>query len=283
MSRTLAPRWGDNDRYFGPFTVAVDPKYRSWGITACSGDDECRGASLRLHLGALTLLVALPNKLLPPHRVKVAANWDAATVARLGRDWYYDVHRREYGFSTGDTGMVGGAVALHVRFGAQTHDSRTCRSKCYFLPWTSWRHVRRSLYDLAGAHFADVPQRRPDLRLGDPGFDNHWTVAEALQNACPAAKFAFRDYDGEELTVTARIEEREWHRGEGLFRWLSGFSKPIVQRSLDLRFSGETGKRKGSWKGGTIGHAIGLRPGELHEAAFRRYCAEHEMEFLGAV
>jgi hypothetical protein len=51
---------------------------------------------------------------------------------------------------------------------------------------------------------------------------------------------------------------------------------------LDIRFSEETGRRKGSWKGGTLGHGIDMLPGELHEAAFRRYCATHEMEFVGA-
>lgn len=37
--------------------------------------------------------------------------------------------------------------------------------------------------------------------------------------------------------------------------------------------------RKGSWKGGTIGHSIEMPPGELHADAFRRYCAEHNMTF----
>lgn len=282
MKHAIAPRWGDNDRHFGPFTAAWSDKYASWGAAACSGDDEYRGASLRLHLGPLTLLMALPDRLIPPHRTKVHANWDAATVERLGRDWYYNVHRREYGFSFNGTGMVGDTVALHVRFGAQTHDSSTERSKCYFLPWTRWRHVRRSLYDLDGAHFADIPERLPHLRLGDPGFNNHWEATHALEAACPAAKFAFKDYDDEELTVTARIEEREWRRGEGWFRCLSWFSKPIIHRSLDLHFSGETGRRKGSWKGGTIGHAIEMLPGELHEDAFRRYCTAHDMTFVGA-
>lgn len=281
MRQTIAPRWGDNDHYFGPFTVSLDPRYKTWGASLCSGDDECRGASLRLHLGALTLLVAVPDRLFPPHRVKVTPGWDDATVARLGRDWYYDVQRREYGFSFADTGMVGGVVALHVRLGRQTYDSSTSQSKCYFLPWTCWRHVRHSLYDLEGAHFADVPQRPVSLRLGDPGFHNHWEASRALGAACPTATFAFKDFDGEELTVTTRIEEREWRRGEGSFRWLSWFSKPIIHRSLDLRFSGETGKRKGSWKGGTVGHSIGMKPGELHEAAFRRYCEAHDMTFVG--
>lgn len=54
-----------------------------------------------------------------------------------------------------------------------------------------------------------------------------------------------------------------------------------VRRSLDIQFSGETGTRKGSWKGGTVGHSIDMLPGELHEAAFRRYCSEHKMAFVG--
>lgn len=61
-------------------------------------------------------------------------------------------------------------------------------------------------------------------------------------------------------------------------------------RNLDLRFSGETGREKGSWKGGTIGTSIEMRPGELHEAAFRRYCDEehraksgkYRITFIGA-
>jgi hypothetical protein len=54
-----------------------------------------------------------------------------------------------------------------------------------------------------------------------------------------------------------------------------------VRRSLDLQFSAEVGKRKGSWKGGTIGHSIDMMPGELHEAAFRRYCAQQGLTFVG--
>jgi len=92
---------------------------------------------------------------------------------------------------------------------------------------------------------------------------------------------AFRDFDGEELTATTHISEHEWHFGEGQFKWLSLFRRPKISRSLDISFSGETGRRKGSWKGGTTGHSIEMLPGELHYAAFQRYCAEHQMTFIG--
>src|SRR5690606_33228759 len=97
------------------------------------------------------------------------------------------------------------------------------------------------------------------------------------------AVFTFRDFDGEELTATTRIEEREWRFGVGWFKWLSLFRRPKVSRDLEITFSGETGKRKGSWKGGTIGDSIKMLPGELHEPAFRRYCAANGMTFVGAI
>jgi hypothetical protein len=48
-----------------------------------------------------------------------------------------------------------------------------------------------------------------------------------------------------------------------------------------MRFSSEVGERKGSWKGGTIGHSITLLPNELHEAGFRRYCEKEGLKFIG--
>lgn len=279
---TICRRWSDNDRYFGPFTFAHDRRYRPFAIDLRSGGDEDEGRGCRLRFSAFgfTMLVALPGWVLRPAR-----RW----VDTSRHEWskpvggYWDIIPREYGFSFSDTGMVGGTVALHVHFGRQTHDSSTDQSKCYFLPWTDWRHVRHSLYDLDGAHFADIPERKRGVTLGAPGFNNYWDVAHALEEACPKRAFAFKDFDGEELTATTRIEEREWLLGTRWCKWLSWFAKPKVHRSLDIRFSGETGKRKGSWKGGTIGHAIGMEPGELHEAAFRRYCAEHNMSFVAEV
>ena len=62
---------------------------------------------------------------------------------------------------------------------------------------------------------------------------------------------------------------------------------PALQDPGDV---GETGREKGSWKGGTIGTSIEMLPGELHESAFRRYCDEehraksgkYRIKFIGA-
>ncbi|WP_244504945.1 hypothetical protein [Pelagibacterium luteolum] len=182
---------------------------------------------------------------------------------------YWDVYRREFGFSVSEG-------FLHVKLGAQTHDSSTTKDWCKHLPWTQWRHVRHSFYGLDGQHVSTIPDTGKGYRL-DPG---RFERERAIADATPVASFAFDDFDGERLSVATKIEEREWRFGSGWFKWLSIFRRPKISRSLDLKFSGETGKRKGSWKGGTMGHSIEMLPGELHEAAFKRYCAKHDMKFV---
>lgn len=264
-------RWSDNDRRAGPFIYARDKRYKPLAVVLMSGDEEedfRAGCKFRMSAFGHTLIIALPA-IIKPWRRKVypGAAWDEATVARLGRDWYWDTKQREFGFSYSDG-------FLQVFFGRQTHDSSTTQNWCKHLPWTQWRHVRRSLYGLDGEHYWTEPKgiRYP---LGEDG----WKERQAIEDACPSQAFAFKDYDGEALTARTHIEEREWWFGTGWFKWLSVFRQPKISRYLDIKFSGETGKRKGSWKGGTIGHSIDMLTGESHEAAFRRYCAEHEMAF----
>lgn len=251
-----ALRWGDHDRYFGPFTWSYGSTYKHWSIVLRSrGDDDGDHGqcSLRISLWKATIIVALPN-IVRPWRKKVPAKWDAETVERLGRDWYWNIYPRRYGFSLND-----GHFSLY--FGRETHDSSTDQWWGCFLPWTQWRHVRHALYDLQGQHYW--------TEAGDG-----WEAYTEAKESCPQATFVFEDYDGQRLTASTRIEEREWHFGTGWFKWLSWFRRPKVRRSLDIEFSDEVGRDKGSWKGGMIGTGIDMHPGELHEAAFRRFCEQ---------
>jgi hypothetical protein len=274
-------RWSDNDRYFGPFTYSRGG-YCPFALVLGSGDgDENPGCRLRMSGFGHTLIIALPQIIRPWRRKVKFTHCDEATLGRIGQDWYWDCHEREYGFSLSTSGRVGDRSYdfLQVFFGRQTHDSSTDQNWCWFLPWKEWRHVRHSFYGHLGEHVATLPDTGKSYR-SDPGrFDRERVVADAT----PTRTFAFADYDGEELTATMRIEEREWRRGKGWFKWLSWFYKPMIQRSLDIEFSGETGDRKGSWKGGTLDHSIKMLPGELHEAAFRHYCNEHNMTFIGMI
>lgn len=268
-------RWGDNDHNIGPFTFAFRERWRHFAVLLSSGEDEYPGSSLRVSAFGNTMIVGLPQFVLRPHvgwHDLSGAEW--AKPGPDGRKGYIEIDRREYGFSLSEG-------HLSVKLGRQTNDSSTTRDWGCFLPWTQWRHVRRSFYGLQGEHIFDEPQDRMG-KLGTEEWRARWDAQQAREAAVPAATFAFNDFDGESLTATTKIEEREWKFGTGRFKWLSLFRKPKIRRSLDLRFSGETGDRKGSWKGGTIGHSIDMLPGELHEAAFRRYCAANKMTFVGS-
>lgn len=270
MAKGYTCSWGDNDHYVGPFTFAVDRRYRSFTFILSSGDDDGRLASFRVSMFGATAILALPRWLVPTEKKKVfPTSWDVETVKRLGRNWYWDETKREYGFSICDG-------HFNLMYGRQTHDSSTEQRWGCFLPWTQWRHARHSLYGLDGSLFAHLPT---NARWGTEAHEE----GRRLEEDCPTATFAFVDYDGEELTATTKIEEREWLFGTKWCKWLSWFSKPKVRRSLDIRFSGETGKRKGSWKGGTIGHGIDMLPNELHGPAFERYCTKHDMRFVGQI
>lgn len=266
-----AARWSDNDRYWGPFTWAYSANYRNWAVVLkadVNEDSDCGTSSLRFNAGACTLILTLPP-IIRPQVKRVVPGWDQATIARLGRDYYDLPTERAFGFSYSEG-------FLQVYRGLRTHDSSTDRTWGYFLPWTQWRHVRHSLYGLQGEHFWTEPRTGASGKLGGSG----WEAYRAAKDACPVVKFAFKDFDEQELVATTRIEEREWRFGAGWFKWLSWFRRRKIHRSLDIEFSGETGPEKGSWKGGTVGTGIEMLPGELHEAAFRRYCdQEHRSKY----
>lgn len=263
-------RWGDNDRHFGPFTYAHNTRYRPLGMVLSSAEEEYPGCNLRMSAFGHTLIAELPP-IIKPHVYWVdLSDRDWATPRPDGRKGYTQVDKRQYGFSYSDG-------FLQIYRGRVTMDSDTDRTWSKHLPWTRWRHVRRSFYGLNGEHVASLPDTGKSYRDDPERFERE----RAIEDATPTVAFEFDDFDGERITATTRIEEREWRFGAGWFRWLALFRKPKISRSLDIRFSAETGKRKGSWKGGTVGHAIEMEPAELHEAAFRRYCPEHDMTFAG--
>lgn len=264
-------RWSDNDHRRGRFIYARERRnYRSFGIALTSNgdEDEASFSTLRLHLFGHTFIAILPAIIKPVRTwVDTSQHEWASSSPKKG---YWDQHRNEYSFSIAEG-------YLHVHYGAQTHDSQTDKSWCWQMPWLDWRHVRRSFYGVKGEHIADMPHwDRPALI--------EWKVRhaeeEAVEQIVPTVSFGFLDMDGKRLDAKTRIEEREWRRGRGWWRWLSLVSRNMVRRSLTIEFSGETGRRKGSWKGGTIGTSIDMLPGELHEAAFRRHCALHGMTFV---
>lgn len=260
-----SPNWSDNDVHFGPFTYSSDrgKSYRRLGFEITSGAGEYPGCALRLYLYVGTFLIGLPQAVLKPHVTRVKAlYWSAEDIARIGRDWYEEVHARHYG-------IIYAERTLHVHYGPETMDSSTSKSRCYFIPWMERRMVRHSLYTPEGALFANLS-----------GIGN-WQTEHILRDACPVLKFRFNDFDGEEIVATCRVEEREWKHGTSWCKWISLFRRPEIVRSLNLQFSAEVGERKGSWKGGTVGHGITMKSDESVPDAFRRYCEEQKLKFIG--
>ncbi|MCC7305894.1 MAG: hypothetical protein IT558_06525 [Alphaproteobacteria bacterium] len=262
-------RWSDNDKYFGIFTLSKNGKsYNPIALTLDSGCNEYPRCKVRISIFGWTLISPFPRIIKPWKRWIDTSHYEWSK----GSSGYWDVHRREYGFSYSDG-------FLQVFLGPQTHDSTTTKSWNKFLPWTQWRHVRTSHYGLYGEHFYTENKKLS------------WEKTRELSEACPYKTFSFVDYDGEEIQAKTTIQEREWHFGTGWFKWLSVFRKPKIARSLNINFSAEVGPEKGSWKGGTVGHGIDMLPGELHEDAFRRYCEQehrargrkYKIKFIGSV
>ena len=263
-----AIRWGDEDWYWGPFTWSYSDAYPHWSITLGSranddSDSWAGGSVFKVHLGKATFISALPG-IIRPWRQKHYPGWDTETINRLGRDWYWDVDHRKYGFSYSE----GFLQIFYGRTGGACADSNIQKQWNCFLPWTQWRHVRHSFYGLHGDHYATKPENI-GYYLGEVIPSGYWNE---IERTCPKVAFEIEDYDGKRIIATTHIEEREWHFGTGWFKWLSWFHKPKIRRSLSIDFSKETGRDKGSWKGGVIGTSIEMLPNELHESAFRRFC-----------
>ena len=252
MLKTYRGKW---------FELATYPK-DSRGIVLSSGDgDEYAGCSLRIYGFGRWLKIRLPQ-IIKPSRKKVVPGWDAETVKRLGRDYYWDYTEREYGVAVN----CGNHFCLYL--GRQSHDSRDEQRWSCFLPWSEWKHIRWSGYGLQGEWILNFSK---DVRQWSPE-----------REGLPKAKFRFSDFDGEQIVATCHIEEREWSKGVGHFSWLRFFFRNKIRRDMDIEFSSEVGPKKGSWKGGTLGHGIDLEDGELHESAFVRYCQKHGLTFMGA-
>lgn len=259
-------RLTDDEKSIGPLSWGTT-SWRPWivHLTSHGGNEGYKWNALTVYCFGIVARLYLPRIIQPQRRKVQAVYWDAATIERMGRDWYWDEEPREYGFS-----LVDGL--LDISFGIQPGDSSRDQRWGYFLPWQQWRFVRFSLYEPDGTHFY-TQFERDRRKQKQSGLDLYQEQCDA-EAKVGKIKFTIRDFDGEIIGVTTHIEEREWRFGDKWCSWLSWFRKPRIIRSLDIDFSNEVGRDKSSWKGGTIGHSIEMLPNENPAQAFSRYCEQ---------
>lgn len=254
-------RLTDNERRWGPLTWGkCSPTWRPVRAVLSSGggDDNDARNSLTVYAFGWIARLWLPAIVQPWKRWVDTSQYAWAKGPGSG---YWEVEPREFGFSLSEG-------FLQLFLGPQTNDSTTTKSWCCHLPWTQWRHVRFTLYDLDGHEF--WTQYEAERKLGG----DNWKERQEFERLVPKAVFEFTDHDGTTIQATTHIQEREWRFGTGWFKWLSLFRRPRLRRSLDIAFSAEVGPEKGSWKGGTLGHGIEMLEHEDAEAAFKRYCEQ---------
>lgn len=258
------PRLTDDEKRIGPLRCGTT-SWRAWRFTIEShgGDEGYKWNTLTAYFFGFVVSLYLPRIIQPQRRKVQAVYWNADTIARMGRDWYWDEEPREYGFCLSEGHFI-------LYYGIQPGDSSRDQHWSCFLPWTQWRFMRFSLYQPDGTHF--YTQHEAVRRLGS-GMDLFREQQDAEERVGKIV-FQIQDFDGEIIAATTHIQEREWHFGTKWYSWLSWFRKPKILRSLDIRFSSEVGRDKGSWKGGTIGHSITMLAGETPTQAFRRYCEQ---------
>lgn len=258
-------RLTDNDKRLGPLTWGR-AGWNPWRLVFSTGGgtDGYPHNTLTAYAFGRCFRLRLPTKMAPWRQWVPTGHYHWAKSPDAG---YWDEHPREYGFCLHE-----GHLSIYL--GPQTHDSTTTKSWSCFLPWTDWRHIRKSLYDDKGEHFwTEWDTKRREFRTS-------WRATDAAEKACPARVFVIEDVDGKHIRATTRIVVREWRLGTKWCKWLSLFARPRIRRSLNIEFNEEVGPEKGSWKGGLIGTGIDMLPGELHEAAFRRYCdQEHTSKY----
>lgn len=132
----------------------------------------------------------------------------------------------------------------------------------WYLPFFTHEWVRTSVLLKDGSWEHETPTKRESF------FEDHWKEKQQ------SWEYDYTDkYDGEIIPTKIYVEEREWRRK--WLHWIKAFG--FVRRTIDVHFSKECGKRKGSWKGGTLGCGYDLLPDEHPLDCLKRM--EKEREF----
>ena len=251
--------------------------YKKWGfhlelMTPYEYYEKYPYNVLVFHLLYPCVYIKIPQILKP--RKKIVSYIDSQNRKNPIKKQYTEFIQRAYGILFFED-------TIHVHYGIQPgcwsidDKKNSDHVKVFYWPW-NYRHVRHDYYDIfqtekiSEAEFRRLPHSY-DIR----GPEESWFISEFP--GC-YLHFNFLDsYDNTEIRAKVNVEEREWRRGLGFFKFL-GLFPPFrkVRRYLNIEFEKETGPRKGSWKGGTMGCSIEMKPGETVTEAWDRFCIEEK-------
>lgn len=131
----------------------------------------------------------------------------------------------------------------------------------WYIPFVTKQWVRTSILLKDGSWEHEIPGVRKEF------YKQEWKDKQQ------SWEYNYTDkYDGEIIPTIIYVDEREW-RPKWL-QWTKLFA--LTRRTIDVHFSKEVGKRKGSWKGGTLGCGYELLPNESPLDCLKRM--EHERD-----
>ena len=142
------------------------------------------------------------------------------------------------------------------------------------LPYFTWIHMRHDIEcDLGDSEYGEMVRMCPESSL--KRYDEEGRYIPLFKNELVKKyNYDYKDsYDGKLVPCIFWVEEREWRR-----KWFTKskrFSK--VSRYIQIEFSDEVGKEKGSWKGGCMGCSYDLLPNETPMECIKRM--ERERKF----
>lgn len=237
-------------------------KHNEYGIDLSTGfEEDSDSNSLNIKFMKYSFWFRIPQ-IIKPKRVWVDLSQYNLATEHNGKKGYWKNIRREYGIMTFDG-------SLHIHYGIQPGSwsrddpKNSDHTKVWFIPWLNKRYIRTSYYDVVNQSHLKTYLANERANY----FEDEFKFKESIRKM----NIKFNDFDGEEITAKAFIEEREWRHGLGLFKWLTWFIKPTIQRNLWIDFDKEVGYEKGSWKGGVMGQGIDMMVGESAQSAFLRY------------
>jgi hypothetical protein len=248
----------DKDFFGYSFTISNPDEYYELG------KNSTRYCILHIRIGARSWFWKISEIFKPKKEWVDTSQYSWSTSENKG---YWNYIPYQYGFHILD-GYVHIHYGIQPGFWSSTDKKNSDHTKLFEIPWRQKTYIHEAFFT-PNWEFYDLVKPEKSGRI-------NFNRLELAKNEVPKIKFKFNDFDGEEIIATCHISERCYEYGTGWFKWLKYFIKSEIYYSLEIDFNKEVGYEKGSWKGGTLGHAINIEYKESPLEAFKRYGSEDD-------